>query len=124
MKTMIRALWPALALLAALGAASAASAHAVLLETDPTDGALLETAPDVMVILFNEPVNPVRAQILDAAGNDITPANAITLDGPALRIALPTDLPVGSYIASYRVVSIDSHPIAGSIVFSVGQVSS
>jgi copper transport protein len=33
---------------------------------------------------------------------------------------VPRDLPEGAYVASYRVVSLDSHPIGGSIVFSIG----
>src|SRR5690606_28014201 len=44
-------------------------------------------------------------------------------EGAELRIALPPSLAEGSYIASYRVVSADAHPVGGSIVFSVGTVS-
>ena len=119
----VGALRLSLALLAVLAAAGGAQAHAVVLETTPADGALLETAPGEVSILFNEPISPVRAQVLDASGADITPAGAVTLDGPVMRIDIPDGLQRGSYIASYRVVSGDSHPIAGSVVFSVGQVS-
>ena len=113
-----------LVLLSALAASGSAFAHAVVLETNPRDGALLDSAPGSIVVLFNEPITPVRAQVLDATGADITPGVPATLAGAELRIALPAALAPGSYIASYRVVSRILHPIAGSIIFSIGQVSS
>jgi copper transport protein len=36
---------------------------------------------------------------------------------------LPPSLAEGSYVTSYRTISADSHPVGGSIVFSVGAVS-
>ena len=107
----------------ALAAANVARAHAVVLYTIPADGAVLERAPERLVIRFNEPVVAISARILDADGRDITPPNAVVMQDRDLRIALPAALPAGSYVASYRVVSMDSHPIAGSVVFSVGKVS-
>ena len=38
-------------------------------------------------------------------------------------IALPDDLPQGTQVVSYRVVSQDGHPVAGSLVFSIGAVT-
>ena len=99
-------------------------AHAVMLETQPADGALVETQPDAVRIVFNEPVHPIRFQVLNAAGTDLTPHDAATLDGSTLSIALPAEMEPGSYLVSYRVVSEDSHPIAGTVVFSLGEVSS
>lgn len=101
----------------------AAHGHAVVVETLPTDGALIAAAPDQVVIRFNEPVSPVTAQVLNAAGEEVTPADAARVQGNDLRIALPSAMAQGSYIASYRVISADSHPVGGSIVFSVGRVS-
>jgi len=36
---------------------------------------------------------------------------------------LPDDLPPGTQVVSYRVVSQDGHPVAGSLVFSIGKVT-
>ncbi len=33
---------------------------------------------------------------------------------------MPQDLPQGTAVVSYRVISQDGHPIAGSMVFSIG----
>jgi copper transport protein len=112
----------AAALAASVLLACQAWSHAVVLETRPADGALLAAAPEALEILFNEPVRPIRAQVLDASGTEVATAGSVSSNGSTVRIALP-DIEAGSYIASYRAVSIDSHPIAGSVVFSVGHVS-
>ncbi len=118
---MIRSLLLVVAFAAALaGSVEAGSAHAVVVETVPVDAAVLPRPPDSVVIRFNEPVTPLFGQVLDAAGRDVTPAGALSARDLEVRIALPPDLAEGSYVASFRVVSIDSHPIGGSIVFTVG----
>jgi copper transport protein len=106
-----------------LASSGAAYGHAVVIETVPADGVLVGTAPDQVVVRFNEPVTPVSAQVLNATGDKITPADPASVQGDELRIALPSQLAQGTYIASYRVISADSHPVGGSIVFSVGRVS-
>jgi copper transport protein len=102
------------------GSNESSSAHAVVVETIPADEAVLLRAPDSVVIRFNEPVTPLFGQVLDARGRDVTPAGALSARDRDVRIALPPDLAEGSYVASFRVVSIDSHPIGGSIVFTIG----
>jgi copper transport protein len=124
MAATMRLLARGFALFAALLAlAGTAAGHAVVVETLPADGAVVDRAPDQVVIRFNEPVRPITAQVLDAAGQAVTGPDALSAAGDAIRIALPPDLGQGSYIASFRVISVDSHPVGGSIVFSVGQVS-
>ncbi len=41
--------------------------------------------------------------------------------GAELQVGLPPDLRDGAYVFSYRVVSADSHPVAGAIAFSIGR---
>ena len=101
----------------ALGAAPAA-AHAVLQSTEPADRAVLARAPAMVMVKFNEPVTPIAVQVLDATGHVVT-REAATADG-MLHIALPPGLADGTYIVSWRVTSIDSHPVAGSLMFAVG----
>ena len=43
--------------------------------------------------------------------------------GNRFVMVLPEDLPQGTQIVSYRVVSEDGHPVAGSLVFSIGAVT-
>ena len=106
-----------LAALAGLWSAGAL-AHAELLGSNPVDGARLETAPSEVELRFNEPVTPLSVKLFSRSA---TPA---TLRAPAsdvLRLALPAGLGDGHYTLSFRVTSLDSHPVAGSIAFSVGK---
>jgi copper transport protein len=40
--------------------------------------------------------------------------------GEAVDVTLPADLPNGTQIVSYRVISEDGHPVSGSVTFSIG----
>src|SRR5688500_8395257 len=64
-----------------LGLPAMAYGHAVVIETVPADGALLEAAPEQVVIRFNEPVTPVSGQVVNAAGVAITPADPLSVHG-------------------------------------------
>jgi copper transport protein len=50
------------------------------------------------------------------------PANVRT-ENDTLRLALPPNLPNGVYVVTYRVISLDSHPVSGTILFAIGNVS-
>ena len=109
------------ALLTALCFASGALAHASLVSTEPADGGVVAQAPKTVQLNFNESVTPAVVSLIDAAGNarDVT----IRAADQSVVIALPDDLPRGTQIVSYRVVSQDGHPVVGSVVFSIGVVT-
>lgn len=119
--------WTALLALVALlvlGSASPASAHAVLLSTDPTEGALLATAPDKIRFLFNEDVVavPDGVQVYDAEGDEV--ASAADVSGAGLAVDLTGAVPDGTLVVVWRVLSEDGHPVRGSLTFSIGAPSS
>ncbi|WP_376963166.1 copper resistance protein CopC [Azospirillum sp. A26] len=95
-------------------------AHAVLMESVPADGASLDTAPATLSLEFNEPVTPVRIQLLDGQGRDMADPQGALAEDNRVRLALPPGLPKGLYVASYRVTSADGHPVAGSFTFGIG----
>lgn len=97
----------------------AASAHATLIRSEPADGAVLASAPERLVLTFNEPVAPLVLRLIAADGT-ATPLAAFTLTDQTVTVDLPPALADGGYAASWRVVSGDGHPIGGSVVFSVG----
>jgi len=70
---------------------------------------------------FNEGVAPAVIGVIDAAGKARDVATRAV--GQSVLIVLPDDLPQGTQIVSYRVVSQDGHPMAGSMVFSIGAVT-
>ena len=124
-----RALGPVAVLLAALaivlGSSVPASAHAELVDTDPDEGAVVETAPDTVTLTFNEPVRLTSQEIavFDAQGAPV-PSSA-GAKGKEVRVDLSTaaELPDGTYVVSWNVLSDDGHPIAGALTFSVGAPS-
>jgi copper transport protein len=103
--------------------AGTAHGHAAVVASEPADGAVLDAAPRRLRVVFNEPVSLISAQVLDAAGHNVVAADAATAANAAVDIPLPEGMARGTYVASYRVVSLDGHPVGGSLVFSVGEVS-
>lgn len=99
--------------------ATEAAAHADLVSSSPADGAALATAPARIELRFNEPVRPIAVRLLDHSGKPV-PLSAPQAEGAVLRIAIPEKLSEGHYTFSFRVTSLDSHPVGGSIVFGVG----
>jgi len=101
--------------------AGPAAAHAVLVSTDPAEGASLAEPPARVTLRFSEPVSlgAGYARLLDADGT-VHPSDA-TVDGDTLTIEPSGELAGDrGYLVSYRVISADSHPIAGAFSFVVG----
>jgi copper transport protein len=112
-------LFAALALCLTLPPAQA-WAHAELLSTDPTEGAVLTSAPSSVTFTFDEPVFLVPAgfQLYDGSGTHRSVA-ADAVDA-TVRATLPVGLADGSYVLGWRVVSDDSHPESGLLSFAIG----
>ena len=108
------------ALLLLVGFAGEASAHASLVFADPRDGTVLALAPRTVQLRFNESVTAGAVNLIDASGKQRTDA-IIDASDEAINVALPAHLPKGTQIVSYRVISADGHPVAGSITFSIGE---
>ena len=109
------------AFLAALCLATSAFAHASLISADPDDGSLLAQAPKMVHLRFNESVAPTAASLIDAEGR--TRDVAVRAVDQSVFVSLPDDLPRGTQLLSYRVVSQDGHPVGGSLTFSIGAVT-
>lgn len=111
------------ALLAALLALGApAQAHDTLLESDPADGATLESSPEAITLTFSADVLEVSplVRITDENGEqlaEITPS----IDGPVATATLEEPLPAGTSTVQWRVVSSDGHPIEGTFEVAVEQ---
>jgi copper transport protein len=106
----------------ALVVAPAASAHAMLVGTDPADGASLDTAPARVSFTFNEPVTVSSGglRVYDADARRVDTGIVDPSTGETVAVGLPEDLAEGGYVAVYRVTSADSHPIGGVVTFTVG----
>ena len=108
-------------LLAGVVTAGPASAHASLVSTDPGEGARVEQVPSTVTLQFSEGVSlgAGYARVLGSGGERVD-AGTASVDGSVLTIPLRTGLPDDGYLVSYRVISADSHPIAGAYSFVVG----
>lgn len=110
------------AFLAALALPGSASAHAVLVSSEPAPFAVLDAAPTAIVLRFNEPVGTVFAsvRVLAADGTEVA---AIRPEHGATRstVVAPLEpLGDGTWVAVWRVTSADGHPVQGSFTFRVG----
>jgi copper transport protein len=110
------------ACLVAFSHAPAALAHATLLRSDPSDGAVLAQAPSILTLTFNEPVSPISLKLV-SEGDHTLELREVTARGEALIVALPGRLPEGTHLLSWRVISADGHPVGGALTFSLGRPS-
>ncbi len=114
----------ALAILVALLAPAGASAHAILESTVPARGATLRQEPKQVVLRFSESVegNFGAVRVFDAAAKRVDDGQTVHPGGTGsqLAVGLKPGLPDGTYVATYRVISADSHPVSGGLVFSIG----
>src|ERR1700761_4392828 len=101
-----------------VGYADGASAHASLVAVEPADGSVLASAPKTVQLRFNEPVTPAVISLIDASGK-IRDDVAVHAVDQIVTLMLPEGLPHGTQIVSYRIISADGHPVAGSLVFSI-----
>ena len=114
----------ALVVLLLLVCAPGAGAHAVLVSSDPVDGARLSSAPAAVTLTFDEAVRlvPDGVAVISATdGTRVSTAATLSNGGSTVVLALRANLARGSYTATWRVISADTHEVTGSISFGVGQ---
>jgi copper transport protein len=110
-----------------LVAARPASAHATLRASTPAADAVLAAPPSLVDLTFSEPITllPDSVRVFGPDGSRVDTGGVGHSHGDAATaaVALRADLSEGTYLVSYRVVSADSHPIAGAYTFAVGHAS-
>jgi copper transport protein len=118
-----RAVLLAVALVLALPAS--APAHATLEATTPARGAVAARQPAQVVLRFDESVegNFGAVRVFDARGERVDDGKVVHPGGKGalLAVRLRPGLPAGTFTATYRVISADSHPVSGGFVFSIGR---
>lgn len=100
-----------------------AHAHAVLVSSDPVDGATLPAAPSRVTLSFDEPVRliPGAVQVISNSGARVDREVRQQSGNTAVELDLPPNLPRGSYTATWRLMSADGHEVSGSVSFGVQQ---
>ena len=120
MSARVRTILAVLAI-ALCGAAPQALAHAVLLSSDPAAEAVVDVAPTEIRLGFNENVGPIFVRVLDQSGQESGNPGPFRVDGNDVYLPLEAALPDGTYVLTYRVISADTHPVGGSVLFAVGE---
>jgi copper transport protein len=113
------------AALAALVAAGAASAHATLEETQPTNDTVVQTSPAQVTMRFSEPVETPfgSVRVYDDALERVDTGKLLRPARDTVAVSLKSGLGNGTYTVTWRVISADSHPVGGAWVFHVGAAS-
>jgi copper transport protein len=114
----------ALAVLGVLASAPAAWAHAQLLGTSPASGSTVQSMPKEVIFEFNQNVGGTlgAVRVYDAQGREVDDLAVSHPDGNEhwMGVGLQSRLPDGTYTATYRVISADTHIVYGGLVFNIG----
>jgi copper transport protein len=121
---------PSLALLTVLGVvglavlAPPALAHSIVKSTEPGGDEVLTEPPTRVLMVFNEPVEVAfgAIRVFDTNGRrvDTGRADHVPARPEEVQVELEPQLPEGTYIVSWRIISADSHPIQEAFLFHVG----
>lgn len=111
-----------IAVLAALATPGRAWAHADLVHADPPANSVLVAAPSAIVLRFSEPVQPVADSFILLAPSGRHLPIAVRVRGAALSLPFRAH-ETGTYLLLWRVISDDTHPVAGELLFSVGHAT-
>lgn len=113
-----------LACTALLAHAPAASAHAQLLGSSPQSGAVVQRQPQAVMFKFNQAVGGTlgAVRVYDARGEEVDDLDVSHPGGRQrwMGVGLKPGLPDGTYTATYRVISADTHIVYGGLVFNIG----
>jgi copper resistance protein C len=108
------------ACVASLAPAGPASAHDVLLSTDPADGAVVTVPPGQVKLTFAEQALAIgtRMRVTGPDGTVVSTA-PVQVVGSYVTQPLGTGLRPGRYSVLWRVTSADGHPVSGSLSFTL-----
>ena len=99
------------------------SAHALLLDSDPSPDSILTATPATVALIFTEGVTPAGKgiKVFSPAGHQVA--------GPARPVGHLLTAPIsgseiGTYVVTWQVLAADTHASRGAFRFVVGQPSS
>lgn len=113
----------ALAAIAVLATATPASAHNVLINTDPAKGASLETGPARITLTFDAPVQGGDINQVSVLGPDNSQwaEGSVQIQSNVLTAPVRPLGPAGTYTVGYRILSADGHPVEGQYTFTLAK---
>lgn len=117
-----------LALGALLAVAGPAAAHADLVSSSPSDGAVIAGEPQQVTLVFSEQVtlnlSSVRVIGPDGRRVDSGAPQAAGSDGDSVAVDLAADSQQGTFVLNWHATAADDgHATSGTLAFSVGAPS-
>jgi copper transport protein len=100
-------------------------AHAILLQSDPANSAILKSPPSQVRMWFSEDLNPTfsTAQVISGGNRqrvDTQDAHVPSNNSREMDLSLSPNVAPGTYIVIWRTQSADDgHVLSGSFLFSV-----
>ena len=87
-------------------------------------GATVKTQPKEVIFKYNQPVGGTvgAVRVYNAQGSEVDDLDVSHPGGHEswMGVGLKPNLPDGTYTATYRVISADTHIVYGGLVFSIG----
>lgn len=107
--------------------APSALAHARLVGTTPEAGSTVKGQPAEVIFKYDQPVGGTEGavRVYDSEGEEVDDGDVEHPGGREswLGVGLEPSLPDGTYTATYRVISADTHIVSGGLVFNLGHPS-
>src|SRR5208283_4298649 len=98
----------------------AASAHAFLREAVPAVGSTVQTAPQNLILLYTESVEPAFTTVTVAAGAHFEAARPQPSADDPRQISVPLKpMTAGIYTVTWHATSVDTHKTEGHFSFTV-----
>ena len=112
---------PQAALLALLlaSAAGTAIAHSKKEATQPADGAVLETSPEMIGMTFDMPMRVTLLSLTDQDAVEHALTRTDNMQAVSEFVAAPAELPAGQYKVEWRGLAGDGHPMQGTFSFEI-----
>ncbi|AWK70494.1 copper resistance protein CopC [Rhodococcus oxybenzonivorans] len=114
-----------LAMLASMIGVGSATAHSVVLSSNPENGAQIAAAPERVSVTFNEALQESFASltVVGPDGNLWTKGDP-SVEGATVSAELGELGQAGDYTIAFRVTSADGHPVSGTRTFTLTQAGS
>jgi methionine-rich copper-binding protein CopC len=106
-----------------------AAAHFGLIRSEPSDGEVLQSAPEMVYLWFEGELDTFESvmEVIDEDGKQVDLVDAMVSldDRTELRVSLPANLPPGEFTIRYTAVdNEDSHTIDGELAFTIAGAQS
>ncbi|AGP30887.1 copper resistance CopC family protein [Corynebacterium terpenotabidum] len=98
-----------------------AVAHDALVGATPADGAVLDSAPDQIELVFSATPRGTYDTVALSRDGEVLLSETPVVDGNVLTVEIPDELDLtdGTYTVGYQITSSDGHATRGSYTFSL-----